>query len=165
MEQAKLFCQRIAFQDWPNSAIPRVAAGVYAIWHNDQLIYCGMSGREVEKHQFSNSKKKYGLVTRLASHASGRLSGDQFCVYVANRLVIPDLKQVDLEAFRSGKQTLDTLTKQYIHQHFDYQYYLLESSQSSLQQCYLFNYDSHISALILSYFKKVCVGKIEHYKL
>ena len=131
MEQAKLFCQRIAFQDWPNSAIPRVAAGVYAIWHNDQLIYCGMSGREVEKHQFSNSKKKYGLVTRLASHASGRLSGDQFCVYVANRLVIPDLKQVDLEAFRSGKQTLDTLTKQYIHQHFDYQYCLLESSQEA----------------------------------
>ncbi|MDB9923883.1 hypothetical protein OAC90_00205 [Planktomarina sp.] len=131
MNQANLFCQKIAFQDWPNNEIPRVAAGVYAIWHNDQLIYCGMSGREVEKYQFSNSKKKYGLVTRLASHASGRLSGDQFCVYVANRLVIPDLKQADLEAFRDGKQTLDALTKKYIHQNFVYQYCLLESSQEA----------------------------------
>ena len=131
MRQANLFCQRIAFQDWPNTEIPNVAAGVYAIWHKDQLIYCGMSGREIEKHHFSNTKKKYGLVTRLASHASGRLSGDQFCVYVANRLVIPDLKQFDLEAFRDGKQTLDALTKQYIHQNFEYQYCLLESSQEA----------------------------------
>ena len=90
-----------------------------------------MSGRKIEKHRFSNSKKKYGLVTRLASHASGRLSGDQFCVYVANRLVIPDLKQVDLEAFRGGNQTLDALTKKYIHQNFEYQYCLLESSQEA----------------------------------
>ena len=131
MKQSNLFDQRIAFQDWPNSEIPRVTAGVYVIWHKDQLIYCGMSGREIEKHRFSNSKKKYGLVTRLASHASGRLSGDQFCVYVANRLVIPDLKQEDLEAFRDGKQTLDALTKKYIHQNFEYQYCLLESSQEA----------------------------------
>ena len=60
MKQDNLFCQRIAFQDWPNSEIPKVAAGVYVIWHRDQLIYCGMSGREIEKHRFSNIKKKYG---------------------------------------------------------------------------------------------------------
>ena len=131
VEHTKLFCKKIAFQDWPNSEIPRVTAGVYVIWHKDQLIYCGMSGREIEKHRFSNSKKKYGLVTRLASHASGRLSGDQFCVYVANRLVIPDLKHEDLDAFRSGNQTLDALTKKYIHQNFEYQYCLLESSQEA----------------------------------
>jgi hypothetical protein len=92
IEQAKLFCQRVAFQDWPNSEIPWLAAGVYVIWHEDQFIYYGISGLEVQRHKFSNSKKKYGLVTRLASHASGRLSGDQFCVYVANSLAIPDLK-------------------------------------------------------------------------
>ena len=105
MEQAKLFCQRIAFQDWPNSEIPGVAAGVYVIWHNDQLIYCGMSGREIEKHRFSNSKK--------------------------NMAWLPDLTQVDLEAFRGGKKTLDALTKKYIHQHLEHQYRLLESSQAA----------------------------------
>ena len=77
-----------------------VAAGVYSIWHNENLIYCGMSGREIEKPQ-NQSKKKYGIYNRLNSHASGRLSGDQFCVYVANRLVIPELDHKDLEMFAS----------------------------------------------------------------
>ena len=54
-----------------------------------------MSGRDIENAKLQG-KKKYGLVTRLHSHASGRLSGDQFCVYVANRLVIPSLKPEDL---------------------------------------------------------------------
>jgi hypothetical protein len=74
------FSLRFKFSDWPNTSIPSVAAVVYAIWHDQALIYCGMSGREYEKAQVSD-KKKYGLITRLSSHASGRLSGDQFCVY------------------------------------------------------------------------------------
>jgi len=43
-----------------------------------------MSGREIDT-KTKTLPKKYGLVTRLNSHASGRLSGDQLCVYVANR--------------------------------------------------------------------------------
>ena len=80
-----VFSKRYPFADWPNREIPLVAAGVYAIWHNDTLIYCGMSGRKISKAQTAG-KTRYGLTTRLASHASGRLSGDQFCVYVANRI-------------------------------------------------------------------------------
>ena len=74
----------------------------------DELIYCGMSGREIEKNRH---KKKYGLVTRLASHASGRLSGDQFCVYVANRCVIPSLTLSDLPKFANGELKLDYLNQ------------------------------------------------------
>jgi hypothetical protein len=80
------FSPRFPFADWPNPAIPAVAAGVYAIWKDSELIYCGMSGREIDT-KAQASPKKYGLVTRLNSHASGRLSGDQFCVYVANLLI------------------------------------------------------------------------------
>ena len=121
MKFSKLF----KFSDWPNKDIPSVAAGIYAIWNDDELFYCGMSGREIEKNQH---KKKYGLVTRLDSHAIGRLSGDQFCVYVANRLVIPTLKQSDLPLFANGQLKLDTLTKRYIHEHLEYQYVLVDSS-------------------------------------
>jgi hypothetical protein len=39
---------------------------------------------------------------RLASHASGRRSGDQFCVYVADRLVMPELTSDGLEAIAAG---------------------------------------------------------------
>jgi hypothetical protein len=82
------FSDRHRFSRWPNRNLPAVAAGIYAVWDKDRLIYCGMSGREFEK-AVEGAKPKYGLVTRLASHASGRFSGDQFCVYVANRLVVP----------------------------------------------------------------------------
>jgi len=125
--QAMKFSDRYRFADWPNSEIPAVAAGVYAIWNGDELFYCGMSGRQIEQ-AISQGKKKFGLVTRLNIHASGRLSSDQFCVYVANRLVIPKLKATDLKKFETGEFKLDGLTKAFIHDHLEYQYVLVDSS-------------------------------------
>jgi hypothetical protein len=130
-----LFSPRHRFSDWPNPDVPAVAAGVYAIWEIDTLVYCGMSGREVEK---AGDKERYGLVTRLHSHASGRLSGDQFCVYVANRLVIPTLDPEQLPRFASGEINLDRLTKAYIHERFEYQYAVVGSSSEAFaleKQC------------------------------
>ena len=76
---------------------------------------------------------QYGMMNRLNSHASGRLSGDQFCVYVANRLVIPSLTPDDLPKFSSGELKLDALTKQYIHDHLDYQYVIVDSSKEAYE--------------------------------
>ena len=121
------FSRRHKFSDWPNSEVPAVAAGVYAVWDGDVLIYCGMSGREFEK-AVGSAKVKFGLVTRLASHASGRLSGDQFCVYVANRLVIPSLKPEQLAKFATGEVNLDRLTKAYINDRLEYQFAFVSSS-------------------------------------
>jgi hypothetical protein len=132
MASAKDFSARYRFADWPNRTVPLVGAGVYVIWDADQLIYCGMSGRELEKAVVAG-RKKYGLVTRLASHASGRLSGDQFCVYVANRLVIPSLQVEQLEHFRSGSLHLDALTRSYIHSRFEYQYVCVNSSTAAYE--------------------------------
>ncbi|WP_201774729.1 hypothetical protein [Photobacterium angustum] len=92
------------------------------------IIYCGMSGREIEKNQH---KKKYGLVTRLHSHTSGRLSGDQFCVYVANRIVIPKVSKEQLPLFEAGTLTLDKLTKSFINDSLQYQYIVVTSSQEA----------------------------------
>jgi hypothetical protein len=121
------FSSRCAFAEWPNRDIPAVAAGIYAIWRDDELFYCGMSGVNIEGARRAG-KKKYGMVTRLNSHASGRLSGDQFCVHVANRCVIPNLSPDDLPRFANGEQTLDALTREFIHAHLDYQYVLVETS-------------------------------------
>ena len=128
---AKKFTKRFKFKNWPNQNIPQVAAGVYVIWHDEELLYAGMSGREIEK-AIKDGKKKYGLVTRLASHASGRLSGDQFCVYVANRIVIPELKQSQLNKFRDGTVTLDQMTKKFIRTKLEYQYLLVDRSQDAI---------------------------------
>jgi len=124
------FSPRHRFSDWPNTDVPPVAAGVYAIWDAETLIYCGMSGRELEK---AADKGRYGLVTRLQSHASGRLSGDQFCVYVANRLVIPSLRPEQLGLFATGELNLDRLTKAYIHDRFEYQFALVLSSNEAFR--------------------------------
>lgn len=121
------FSARFPFASWPNLDIPVVAAGVYAIWRKDQLIYCGMSGRGIDAREPSGTKR-YGLITRLASHASGRLSGDQFCVYVANRFVLPTLTEGELRSFEDGSSTLDARTRAFIHAHLDYSYALVPSS-------------------------------------
>jgi hypothetical protein len=122
------FSTRHRFSEWPNPDIPAVAAGVYAIWEKETLVYCGMSGRELEK---SSARDRYGLVTRLHSHASGRLSGDQFCVYVANRLVIPTLRPDQLAEFATGALNLDRLTKAFIHERLEYQYALVGASSEA----------------------------------
>ncbi|WP_254048941.1 hypothetical protein [Aliivibrio fischeri] len=44
-----MFTEKYKFLNWPNPEIPAVSVGVYVIWEGDRLIYCGMSGREIEK--------------------------------------------------------------------------------------------------------------------
>ena len=126
------FSSRHRFSTWPNSELPPVAAGVYAVWDQEALIYCGMSGHEFEK-AVAAAKPKVGLVTRLASHASGRLSGDQFCVYVANRLVMPSITPEQLPKLASGELNLDKLTKAYIHERLEYQFAFVESSAQAYE--------------------------------
>lgn len=125
------FSQRFRFSAWPNPEVPKAAAGVYAIWRGDELIYCGMSGRSIASGA-SLPVRRYGLVTRLNSHASGRLSGDQFCVYVANRLVLPTLAPSELAEFGSGRHTLDAYTRRLIHREFEYQFVVVGSGAEAL---------------------------------
>jgi hypothetical protein len=77
------------FQDWPNDQVPKRAAGVYSVWEGDRLLYVGMSGRAMTAEDLEVSPNgrvgAKGLWTRLNAHASGRRSGDQFCVYVCDR--------------------------------------------------------------------------------
>jgi hypothetical protein len=96
------------------------------------LFTVGCQGENLKRRSWGK-KKKYGLITRLASHASGRLSGDQFCVYVANRLVIPSLRHEELSKFSTGDHTLDRLTNADIHSRFDYQFAIVDSSKMAYE--------------------------------
>ena len=124
------YSRRFRFADWPNAEVPTSTAGAYVIWERDRLIYCGMSGRQLN-HPDAAIGKQCGLLTRLNSHASGRLSGDQFCVYVANRLIVPDLALEDLPKFRSGDVSLDKLTRQYIRERLEYQFACVASGKEA----------------------------------
>ena len=113
------------FADWPNSAVSTFGAGVYTIWHKDsRFMYVGMSGRGITT-ETSRRNTPQGIYTRLQSHAGGRRSGDQFCVYVADRLVLPALSQDDITAIASGRHQMDAFVRRYIHENLIYRFALL----------------------------------------
>src|SRR5215469_7174104 len=114
-----------SFADWPNEAVPPFGAGVYTVWHNDgRFIYVGMSGRGITTDTIRRNTPQ-GIYTRLKSHASGRRSGDQFCVYVADRLVLPALSQEDITAIASGRHQMDAFVRRYIHENLSYRFMML----------------------------------------
>ena len=76
------------FADWPNKEVPKGKPGVYLIYQKGRWIYIGMS--------FKN------LQSRLNQHASGRRSGDQFCVYVSDRLVMKNLTDEQIKGISQG---------------------------------------------------------------
>lgn len=97
------------FREWPNAEVPPFGAGVYTVWDDaGTLIYVGMSGRTITIDTQPRTKP-YGLYTRLASHAGGRRSGDQFCVYVADRLVLPSLTAEQVRLIGAGALEFDAL--------------------------------------------------------
>jgi hypothetical protein len=111
-----------SFADWPDPAVPPFGAGVYTIWNKDgQFLYVGMSGRGITSDTVKRNSP-HGLYTRLHSHASGRRSGDQFCVY---RLVLPSLTQDDIEAIGSGRHQMDAFVRRYIHQNLSFRFAML----------------------------------------
>jgi hypothetical protein len=119
------------FADWPNADVPKFGAGVYTIWHDDgRLIYAGMSGRSI-KRDTEVRARPYGLYTRLHSHVSGRRSGDQFCVYVADRLVLSLLTATDIDQIASGRHSMDPFVRRYIHEHLSYRFAMVNDGATA----------------------------------
>ncbi len=115
--------------------MPKVAAGVYTIWENGRLVYVGMSGRGLAAEDIAapdEPAKAKGLWTRLDSHASGRRSGDQFCVYVCDRFVVPHLSPEQQAHIGDGALSLDALTRQHIRENFEYRYVTVDNGRDAL---------------------------------
>lgn len=125
------FSKRFKFKNWPQKNFPALAAGIYLIWDGQTLLYVSTAGKDLEK-ALRSEKNKFGLITRLNSHASGRAAGDQFCTLLSNRIVIPSLKSSQLNKFREGSITLDQMTKKYIRTNVEYQYLLVENFQDAI---------------------------------
>jgi hypothetical protein len=122
------------FSEWPNQTVPKVAAGVYTIWQDRRFIYVGMSRRAMsfDTEPPDEPTKPKGLWTRLNSHAAGRRSGDQFCVYICDRFVVPRLTTEQQTQVGDGALSLDALTKKYIHDNLSYRYVTVSSGSQAL---------------------------------
>ena len=122
------------FADWPNPAVPKASAGVYTIWDGRQFIYVGMAGRgmnAIPDEAPDDPRKAKGLWTRLNSHASGRRSGDQFCVYICDRFVVPALTPGELSRLAEGQLRLDESTREYIRGRLQYRFVQLPDAASA----------------------------------
>lgn len=105
------------FGAWPAKDLEVGPSGVYTIWMGSTFLYVGMSW--THRTATGNSTAK-GVFGRLASHASGRRSGDQFCIYICDRFVIPQLDRTDLAALADGQRILDGRTRQFIAEHLSF---------------------------------------------
>jgi hypothetical protein len=79
--------------------VPTSGAGVYTVWdERGELVDVGVAGRNPDGA---------GLANRLRSHASGRRSGDQFCVYVADHYVLPELTREEVESIAASELSME----------------------------------------------------------
>jgi hypothetical protein len=116
-----------AFATWKRDAgVPRAAAGVYALWwradqppvHADptQLVYVGHA--RVGKP----GTRSTGLWSRLAAHASGRRSGDQLAIYIADRFILPQLTADDIREVAAGNHRLDHRVRDFVAAHLAFRW-------------------------------------------
>jgi hypothetical protein len=69
----------------------------------------------------------------LRSHASGRRSGDQFCVYVADRYVLPELTRDRIDAIRESRVSVDTLVREKIQTSFGFRFVVVDDYARAMQ--------------------------------
>jgi hypothetical protein len=114
------------FAAWPNAGVP-AEPGVYTIWDVEtaSFIYAGMAGR-------GGTAGSSGLRGRLGSHASGRRSGDQFCIYVADRLLLPTLSPAQVRLIADGELSFDTLVRRWICDRLGYRWTTTSSAREAL---------------------------------
>lgn len=120
----------LTFSAWPTTGVPKGPPGVYTIWRGDEFLYVGISWREPTATSTGSSK---GLWGRLDSHASGRRSGDQFCIYVCDRFVLHTLSTDQLTKIAAAELSLDALTRAYIRSYLSYRFVLTATGNEARQ--------------------------------
>ena len=114
------------FSAWPADGVPRTGSAVYTVWDRDgSFVYVGMSGR-------SSTATGRGLWGRLNSHASGRRSGDQFCIYVCDRLVLHGLHN-QLAEVAAGALSLDEATRIYVRERLGFRYFSVPTPSAAFE--------------------------------
>ena len=112
---------------------------VYSIWDDEGklFLYVGRSGPQ-KKDKPSKIKdeppKIKDKLSRIRTHASGRRSGDQFCIYVQDYFVIPELRG---DNYKPARGELDRLTKCYIHANLSYRLKIIQNDSDGKKAIYL----------------------------
>ena len=104
--------------------IPQFGSIIYTVWNtNNDFIYVGIGGVKTGVPLSQRNPR-----SRISQHSSGMRSGDQFCVYVQDFFVIPEI--VKSEKYVPEKGLLDKLTKEYIHKNLSYRFVVFQDENS-----------------------------------
>jgi hypothetical protein len=103
-----------SFKDDPRRIVPDKGSIIYSVWNKkEEFLYIGISGLQ-------KSLEKRNPQSRMQSHSSGRRSGDQFCIYIHDIFVIPEL--IKTGEYQSERGWLDKVTQKYIHDNLFYRF-------------------------------------------
>ena len=109
----------IPFSEDPRRHIRNSGSIIYSVWDKDEkFIYIGISGLQ-------KSLERRNPLSRMISHASGRRSGDQFCIYIHDFYVVPEL--VEKGQYTPSIGVLDKLTKDFIQSKLSYRFFSFEA--------------------------------------
>jgi hypothetical protein len=112
----------ISFRDDCRKHIPTTGSVIYTVWNQEKdFIYVGISGLQ-------KSLEKRNPQSRIQSHTRGRRSGNQFCIYVHDFYVIPEI--VKKSAYEPSRGHLDSLTKEYIQKNLSYRFKSFQNEDS-----------------------------------
>lgn len=90
---------------------------MYTIWDQQgRFIYVGCSK---------------GLRGRLETHAGGKRGNDQFNVYVADRFVLPQLEQSQIDEIAAGASLFDDLVKDYVRERLGFRFHVCARDDAS----------------------------------
>ena len=113
-----------SFKDDPRRIVPDKGLIIYSVWNmNEEFLYIGISGLQ-------KSLDRRNPLSRMQSHASGRRSGDQFCIYIHDLFVIPEL--IKTGEFETERGWLDKVTQKYIHENLVYRFVSFLGDDSDL---------------------------------
>ena len=102
--------------------IPSWGSIIYTVFLDSyEYIYVGIGGLAGKTAQDRNPR------SRIMQHTQGRRSGYQFCIYIQDFYVIPELIG---SKYTPQKGYLDQLTKQFIQSRLTYRYLVFQSDDS-----------------------------------
>ena len=102
--------------------IPEFGSIIYTIFLDKKdFIYVGIGGLS------GDSVKKRDPRGRMKQHTQGNRSGDQFCIYIQDFYVIP---QIINKPYKPKKGYLDSLTKEFIQTRLSFRYIVIQTEDS-----------------------------------
>lgn len=88
----------------------------------DDFVYIGIGGIRGVTAEDRNPR------SRIMQHWQGMRSGDQFCIYVQDHFVLP---QIVAKPYTAQNGQIDRLVRQYTHDHLSYAYMIDQSQEGS----------------------------------